>query len=319
VQVGLLITQRCNAACTHCATSCGPDKTAALSRANVFRIMEEASALAAGRALTFCISGGEPFLDFAHLRNIVAHGRSLGGECTCVTNGYWATTDDKARILLTELRAHGLVRIAVSTSRFHQRFVKLARVQRALRMAVEVGLGAVLKVAATPQERAQVERLQAWAVDTGLAGVEVIALMPYLREGQQLPAGDFALQPGLPAGPCPAPSLTVREDGTAYSCCSPAGFTDSLSLGNAVDEGFEAPFLRFLLNGRQRVLREGGPAAFADAIRRRGLGHLLRERYAGVCDLCAHIASDPTLDAVAAQVATEHEREYLRAASGWTP
>lgn len=314
MQLGLLITARCNAACTHCSTSCGPRQTTALSREDIFRLMDEAAAIEDGKPLVFSLSGGEPFLNFDLLREIVAYGARLGGEVTCVTNGYWAASDEKARTLLATLRAAGLRRLGVSTSRFHQRYVKLARVQRALKIATDVGIDAVLKYATTRSDESEAAALEAWARSIGISRCEPFPVLPYLREGEELPQAEYRLEPGLPADTCPIPSLTLRETGTAYSCCAPGGFVDFLSLGNAVEEGLEPIYRRFLLNGRQKLLREKGPIQFARAIQARGLGHHLRKAYAGACDLCAHIASDPVLAEVAREEADRYEQEYLTTA-----
>lgn len=314
MQLGLLLTQRCNAACTHCATSCGPDKSAALSKAQIFRMMEEAAQVHDGHKLVFAISGGEPFLDFPLLVEVVEHGALLGGEVTCVTNGYWASSDEKARRMLARLKAAGLSRIAVSSSRFHQDFVKFARVQRALLLAQEAGIEAVLKYAKTRSDEARAAEAEGWAKGAGISRSEPFPVLPYLREGAALRESEYLSDPGLPEGGCPIPSVTVREDGTAYSCCAPGGFVEFLALGNAIEEGVAKVQRRFLLNGRQRLLRERGPIHFARAIEAAGGRSLLRDSYAGVCDLCSHICTDPVLSAIAAAESDQYETELVQKA-----
>jgi MoaA/NifB/PqqE/SkfB family radical SAM enzyme len=315
MQIGLLITARCNAACTHCATSCGPGRTEALPETRIIEIMDEAAELTAdGEELVFSISGGEAFLDFPKLLRIVKHGAGLGGRVTCVTNGYWASSDERARTLLESLKESGLSSIGISTSQFHQRYVKLHRAQRALTTAARLGITTVLKVAYTRQDKPEAEHLRAWAQAAGVTRVEIFPVLPYVRDGADLPEGDYAREEGLPEGVCPIPTLTLREDGTAYSCCAPGGFTEFLSLGNVFDQGLRHTHRKFLLNGKQRLLRDLGPIHFARLIEAQGLGHLLRKSYAGVCDLCAHIASDPRLSEVAETAAFDHELEFLGAA-----
>jgi hypothetical protein len=52
---------------------------------------------------------------------------------------------------------------------------------------------------------------------------------------------------------------------------------------------------RFRHARRQQVLRHCGPIAFARRAIDAGKGHLLRDAYAGPCDLCLHIGSEPQL------------------------
>jgi hypothetical protein len=114
---------------------------------------------------------------------------------------------------------------------------------------------------------------------------------------------------------CPAAVMTLREDGAAYTCCAPGGFNDFLRLGS-VDDGVAALQERFLMQGRQQLLRRHGPVHFARAAIARGLGARLRTDYADVCDLCCHIGRDPELAALAAAVASEYEVAQLRALFG---
>src|SRR4051812_7226471 len=125
MEIALVISSKCNVTCDHCSTSCGPQASARLSREDILRLMDETAAIDDGHDLFFHITGGEPFLDFELLREIVEHGSQLGGSVSCVTNAYWARTSEIAARKLEPLRDAGLDVLSVSTSRFHQRFVPL--------------------------------------------------------------------------------------------------------------------------------------------------------------------------------------------------
>ena len=310
MNLGLVITDRCNAACAHCSTSCGPSRTAALTADQVKDLMNQAVALSDGDAPTFGITGGEPFLDFDQLLELVAHGTVVGGRVTCMTNAYWATSDDKARAMLVALKRAGLRTLGVSTSRFHERFVSRERVKRALRLAREAGIVTALKCALTESDRSDIDGLEPWARRAGADFLELFPVLPYIREGEAWPEAEFSRQPGLPEGTCPAPQVTVRPNGMAYTCCHPGATGDFHSLGNAAD-GLASIRDAFHLGGKLRILRDRGPAHFARAIQQAGKGSLLRNAYASVCDLCAHVAAEPELAAVAETVAKDYERRYL--------
>jgi MoaA/NifB/PqqE/SkfB family radical SAM enzyme len=315
-----LITARCNAACTHCAVNSGPYQTQALPKSKLLELMDEAAAIwrkerSPGEPLHLCVSGGEPFLDFPQLVELVAHGAGLGAEMSCVTNGYWASSDDSARAKLISLKAAGLSLVAVSTSRFHQAFVKPARVERALKLAGQVGLRTALKCALTAADKAEPAGLEGWAAAQGADQLEVFPVMPHLRDGAVLRDDEYIRDVALPEGTCPAPMITVREDGAAYTCCMPGGFVDFLRLGNVFDTGLQGIFDRFYLNGTQQALRHRGPAHFARAIIADGQGHRLRSKYEGVCDLCTHIASDPEMSAIARREARNFATARFRKAA----
>lgn len=315
MRFGFLITARCNAACTHCTTSCGPNETAALPHDRLLALMDEAAALwrehrADDEDLHLCISGGEPFLDLEGLLQLVAHGTALGATMSCVTNGYWAATDDKARRQLRALKAAGLRHLGVSTSRFHQQFVKARRVQRALDIARETGIRVTLKCALTRADRA-VDGLEQWARASGADELEIFPVAPYLREGAQLEDDQYIRELQLPQGRCPQPTVTVKESGVAYTCCVPGGFVDFLALGNVRRASLAAIYQRFYRGEVQQALRHRGPAYFAGAIAAGGESHRLRERYESVCDLCAHIASDPVMAAIARDAARDFAEQRM--------
>lgn len=311
MKLTLMLTARCNASCSHCGTNCGPQRTEALSRTDIFRLMDEAAALTEGEPLRFGLTGGEPFLDFALLRDVVAHGRSLGADVACVSNGYWATTDERARALLTELKDAGLASLSLSTSRFHQQFIKLKRVERAFRAARAVGLPCVLKHVRLRSDADDAQSVRDWARAAGATAVQDFSVLPHLREGETLPEAEYTRRPGLPEGACPFPLMTVDWNGQAYTCCNPGSFNPFLSLGNVRQAPLHDLRERFYLGGKQQLLREHGPIFFARALQAQGLGARLRDSYTSVCDLCTHIATDPVLAEGAEAAARDFEMQQL--------
>lgn len=313
MQLALFVTARCNAQCTHCCPDSGPHKSQALSADTVFRLMDETAALCGpDEPLSFHLTGGEAFLDFEHLLRVVSHGDGLGARVTVTSNGFWASEDGKARRMLEALKAVGLHALGISTSRFHQQYVKLERVRRALTLAREYGIRTLLKCVVTASDRDSgwAERL-ADSVKTD--DRDIFAVLPHLRKGAVLPEEEYVRQPGLPEGSCPGSILTVREDGTAYTCCNPGGFAEMLKLGSVHESSVEQLRRRHVVRGVQQVLTQHGPVHFARAAIAQGHGARLRPSYEGVCDLCGHIAADPVLSQVAADVAEAPEREHVKA------
>lgn len=307
----IVLTRRCNAACAHCSSGCGPDQTAALGRDEIFRLMRDAARLA-GEPVRFALTGGEPFLDFDLLLDIAREARRLGGTATCVTNAYWAANDARARDLLGRLKAAGLTILAVSTSPFHERFVRRERVARALRIARELGFDITLKYVRARSDDRTPQMVRDWAHEAGAGEVQDIALMPYLRPGASLPAGEFALGRELPAGPCPGAAMTLREDGMIMACCTPGAEGDAFALGHARSRPLAEIKARFDHSGWLRLLRERGPAWFAGQAHAHGLGHRLRAGYTDACDLCAHMAGDGELHALNRRLGEAHEIDRMQ-------
>lgn len=311
MRVGFLMTARCNAQCLHCSTSCGPRRSEALAQEEIICVMEQATALAGDRPTEFYLSGGEPFLKFDLLLNVVRHARRLGATVTCVTNGYWATSPERARSRLAQILEAGINAIALSTSRYHQEFVKRSRVEHALNAAREIGLHCTLKYARTRSDPWSSDEVKAWARAAGASDVDDFAVLPYLSGGRDLPEAEYSRDPGLPEGRCPSALITIRQDGEAFTCGANGALNSVLALGNIKRETLESVRTRFYMGGAQQLLRELGPAHFARAVVAKGQGHRLRTAYHGVCDLCAHLSSDPVMAEVVSECAEAREREQI--------
>lgn len=316
MRLGLVMTSRCNAACTHCSTSCGPKRTEALTRSDLIRLMDEASAIEDGEPLRFDFTGGEPFLDFELLVYMVAHGSALGAVISCTTNAYWAHSRETAQSKLSTLREAGLSFLAVSVSRFHQRFVPLQRVRRALEAASELGMHTQLKGIVTQQDLAPEAALAQWKAQLDADDVAIIPVLPHLREGATLPEHDYYREAGLPEHTCPGAMVCVEPDGTAASCCAPGIPTPFLTLGSVHDKSLNEIQRRFSRLGKQKILRELGPIHFARGAIAAGIGDRLRSGYAGPCDLCLHIGTDPELSHVADEMSAAFDLSRLSQA--WT-
>lgn len=307
MQLGFLYTGRCNAKCLHCTTSCGPENTETLSESHVFRLMDEAAAIDSDN-LQFCLSGGEPFLNYAALRRIVAHGASKNAKISCVSNAYWASDDEKAVQKLRGLVDVGLSAIAISTSDYHREFIPFAKVRRALEAAKAIELPCILKYAYSATSATSPEKLkQELGSVADYCVMEAFELLPTLRDGVILPPESYRRTRGLPAGTCPAAVVTVREDGMAYMCCTPGGFVTALSLGDTREVSLSTINDRFLYRGIPRLLKERGPAYFGHRIASHQGAPSLRPSYSNVCDLCTHLMGDERLARMCEQIADDAE------------
>lgn len=227
----------------------------------------------------------------------------------CVTNAFWASSDQKAQAIIARVREAGLAGIAASTSRYHQRFVHIERVKRALNAARAAGMSTMLKIAFSARDEAD-GLVHEWSDFVGADVVQIFPVVPYLRQGAELAPEDYVRVPGLPEGRCPAQSLTVREDGAAYACCTPGAFEPLLRVGNVFDCSLEDIVDQYQFDPVLQALLERGPVQFARHAMAHGEGARLRRSYADECDLCAHIASDPVLAKCARDSAQQFRKQW---------
>ncbi len=127
---GLLLTYQCNAACEFCYYHCSPEKGGLMPVETCLAAWRSLKNLA-GDGAKVHLTGGEPFLYWDHLVEILAEGKrqKLGPVDLVETNGFWATEEtlvrDRLRILL-DLDAH---RLKISADPFHQQYVDICPVR----------------------------------------------------------------------------------------------------------------------------------------------------------------------------------------------
>jgi len=133
----LLLTYRCTYACDHCFVWGSPRASTTMTMAQVLDLIEAGVRMGSVRSIYF--EGGEPFLAFpllvAGARAAVARGLQFG----VVTNAYWATTVEDARLWLEPLATLGISDLTLSEDCFHGSLPS-PQVAHALAAAKELGV-----------------------------------------------------------------------------------------------------------------------------------------------------------------------------------
>jgi len=174
--------------------------------------------------------------------------------------------------------------------------------------AKECGLIVVLKFPYT-RTGMQPTDLEALLGEKVVAGMqkEYFSVMPSVRPGTIIQVEEMLVKEGIPNRVCPMPVVTVREDGNAYTCCTPGGFVEALQLGNIREDRLEDINIRFRYGALQMLLTKEGPGYLANALAERGLSQNLRPGYIDVCDLCTHMMSNSVLVSACKEIAEEYQ------------
>ncbi len=303
---------RCNITCRHCSKGCGPHSSEALSLTQAFAAIDEAAMVDDGLPFEVSINGGEPFLNLSRLTAIVQRAQERSALISAVTNAYWATSEERALRILQPLQAAGLGMIGVSAGHYHQQYVGIDCVYRALRAAQQLGMRTVIKCALLAGDRIIGDRPHWLSPEIEADHIELFAVVGPGRPNQVLEEAKLLTEPGLPRGACPSEEIAVGEDAIVYACGSSTRLNGFQALGRLGEQPI-GHYLHSISNStRHQILRRVGPAHFADAIAERGAGAKLRSRYGSVCDLCTHIAHDPVMTSIADEVCREHEAQALR-------
>jgi MoaA/NifB/PqqE/SkfB family radical SAM enzyme len=136
---GLLLTYKCNASCEFCYYNCGPEKNGLMSIDTAISAWQSLRILA-GDSAKVHITGGEPFLYWDHLQEVLQRARTekLGRVDLIETNGSWATSERIAGQRLRRLDELGMYHLKISTDPFHQEYVDVESVRRLADIAADL-------------------------------------------------------------------------------------------------------------------------------------------------------------------------------------
>ena len=303
LQLGLIITERCNIHCSHCLSDDVRSKNTARDMPidDICCYIDRAAAISAktNQRLSVSLSGGEPFLCYEKLLEGIRRANGNGAEkISTVSNGFWGSDEEYAFRAAAELKEAGLSLIYFSLDDFHQEYVPLAYVYQAVAACRQVGLAFGIKTVVTRKTSRLPEVLS--GLGELLLGLRVIVEeIPCISEGSarvQIPEEDLLFKEGIPKDPCTmGMMLVIYPDGSTFPCCAP--WNESLYLGNAGDADFDVLYSKMKDRPLLKILREKGPHFFVPHFEQ--VGHSLQpHRYIDNCDLCQRILTHPAVGQV---------------------
>ncbi len=271
--VHLLLTYACNLECDHCFTWGSPRNRGTMALQGVQEILRQAQALGSVKWIYF--EGGEPFLYYPLLARGVELAADLGFKVGIVTNTYWATTADDARLWLEPL-AGKMSDLSLSTDLFHGEETYSPEARRALEAARELGIPTELLMICEAGEHAR--------ADVGQLPGDESAVMHRGRAADKLVHGK-ALHVWHGFGDCPHEDL--RQPGRVH--VDPLGHVhicQGISLGNVFEDGLVAVSRRYNPDTHPVIgpLVDGGPAELA-----RRYEVPCGEGYVDACHLCYRV------------------------------
>jgi MoaA/NifB/PqqE/SkfB family radical SAM enzyme len=156
VSGGLLLSYKCNSECKHCMYGCSPrwkadwiridDAEKVLTQlSKAFKKNYHGGYSLLGVNLGLHFTGGEPFLNFKLLLDLVKRAHMIGFPSTFVeTNCFWSVNNEVTEQKLSQLKEAGLNGILVSVNPFILEYVPFERTLRTLRVSEKVFEGNVI-------------------------------------------------------------------------------------------------------------------------------------------------------------------------------
>ncbi|HVO78914.1 MAG TPA: hypothetical protein VMT39_02755 [Candidatus Bathyarchaeia archaeon] len=115
--IHVLLTYQCTSECDHCFLHCGPQREGTFQCTQLRELLREIKKIPTIDTVYF--EGGEPFLFYALLLAGLRMVRDAGLQAGIVTNGYWATSLEDAKLWLRPMLDLGIADFSVSDDEFH--------------------------------------------------------------------------------------------------------------------------------------------------------------------------------------------------------
>jgi hypothetical protein len=266
-----LLTYSCNSRCDHCFLHCGPSAGGTFTAAQLREAMDQAAEL--GSVTRVYMEGGEAFLYYPLMIEGIRLARERGFEAGVVTNAFWATTVEDAKLWLAPLAEMGVVDVSVSDDAYHFGDVELTPARIAQRAARELGI----PVGAICIEKPIV-----------IPEVEQSPGKPIVGGGVRFRGRAVGLTPGLPTLPwntfasCPYEDL--RSPGRVHpDMYGHVQLCQGISMGNMWESPLSELVASYDPDAHPIVgpLLRGGPLALAEE---HGLEH--EPGYVDACHFC---------------------------------
>ena len=137
---GLMLTYRCSAACRFCYYCCSPDIQSPLMPVETALSAYRSLKNLAGPSARIHLTGGEPFLEWPRLAEIVTaiKAENLGPIDQIETNASWATDPAEIADRLQLLDRAGMTTLKISADPFHQEYIPIDRVRLLAHVAADI-------------------------------------------------------------------------------------------------------------------------------------------------------------------------------------
>ena len=273
--IHFLLSYTCNFECDHCFVFSGPSAEGTFTIRQIQSALDEARKIGTVEWIYF--EGGEPCLYYPLMLEGVKQARALGFQVGVVTNAYFATSVEDARLWLQPLAELGISDLSISDDAYHYEEAEDNPPKRALACARQLGM---------PVDSICIEEP---SVSEGQGSGDH-------EKGAVVVGGDVMfrgravekLVEGLPRRPwkvfneCPYEDL--QNPGRVHvDCYGNVHLCQGISMGNM----WETPLSRLVKGYKTEThaicgpLLQGGPAALAETY---GVDH--QDGYVDACHLC---------------------------------
>lgn len=281
----LIMHRKCNAECSICCFKCGPESHEKLSLEKMLSYIDQAKNI--DDITSISLTGGEPFLEYRSLVQLIKRTTDNGMSASTITNGYWATSYKKAYDRLSELKHYGLKHLNISHDKYHQEYVHSECVKNLLDAALQLGIATTLVMVATKNDSVGSIVNQ---LGNGLYGTS-LSVSPCLPAGAAADYSDDQFDRLLDVEGLRCVygrNMVVGYEGTVFPCCSQVIYDTGLGVGNYEEMSLDEAVSKLENNALLYLLRNEKMDFFIN-IAKNDLHIELPEKVVNVCELCSKL------------------------------
>ncbi len=115
--IHFLLSYSCNLTCDHCFLYSSPTSKGTMTINQIQTVLKESEKI--GSIQETYWEGGEPFLFYPVMLEGIRRARGMGFKAGIVSNGYWSTSAEDARLWLEPLSELGISDLSVSDDNLH--------------------------------------------------------------------------------------------------------------------------------------------------------------------------------------------------------
>lgn len=282
--LGVIMHDTCNAECKICSLSCSPKSKNSL---NIDRLKDFIMSCKNTSIVQVSFTGGEPFLRYEELKELIKFTVSQGFYCNVVTNAFWAYDENQATNIISELKAIGLSSINFSVDNFHIEYISKQAVFNAIKACKAYDLPVVVAMCKLKNERLGnlIDELDA---DYPSLNILINSCLPAGRSKQTIERERFALSPLANNLKCPYGGIvTIHPTGKIYPCCGHEVFATCLEIGDYEHLLYPDAIKKIRNNSILYILRNYGLGPFVQwfpDIACRG-----ESEFASPCEICSNL------------------------------
>lgn len=313
--IGLLMTYKCQVQCPHCIIQAGPHRTEEMSLENAYDWIRQIATYRHGFIKVLSLTGGEPFFNIQRLKLMSDFAKEQGLYVSAVTNGYWASTQEKAIRILKSLPS--LMMLQISTDKYHQQSIPFERVRNAMLACDACGLPYTISIC-TENEN-DPDYLKTIKTVSEFVDPQVIFTAITFKAGRALQmdtAHNYETTPTPPFSSCGAGGAPiVFPNGQIMACIGPIidlKTPHPLVLGNLNENSLDDILDQAESNVVLHAIRIWGPKFLINLVREAGLESELPEIFikGSVCHACYELMANPRI--VDFLMDLQNDRELIR-------